>query len=145
MEPASSCWELVELKATGCQSPGTPCNHGRKGHQNHADACDGSRKMLFLGNSLFYIGQILFSSSRRLYGVILQPLWDCSFSMEHHVFAAVSCEQQGEGRRKAVICSHMAENDNISPNQQKHFELNFLELLPCQGKQQLLVRGKRRT
>lgn len=27
----------------------------------------------------------------------------CSFPMEHHVFAAVSCEQWGKGREKVVI------------------------------------------
>lgn len=48
---------------------------------------------------------------------------------------------RGEGK----IYSPKAENDKVSPNEQKHVELNFPKLLPCQRKQQLLVRGKRRT
>lgn len=78
----------------------------------------------------------------------LQPCWACSFPTEHplpHAFAAVSWEQRGEGRGKVVIYSPKAENDKVSPNEQKHVELNFPKLLPCQRKQQLLVRGKRRT
>lgn len=51
----------------------------------------------------------------------------------------------GEGRGKTVIYSHMAENDNMSPNEQKHVEPNFPQLLPCQGKRQLLGWGKGRT
>jgi len=59
--------------------------------------------------------------------------------MEHCVFAAVSCEQWGEERGKVVIYSHMAKNYNISQNEPKHVELHFPKLLPCQGKQQLVV------
>lgn len=93
----------------------------------------------FQENSLFYSGQILLSLSQNLPEVMLQPLLGCCFPMAQQVFAAVSWEQWGEGRGKVMIYSHMAENDNISPNEHKHVELNFPKLLSCQGKQQLLL------
>lgn len=61
----------------------------------------------------------------------------CSFPTKHDVFAAVSCEQWGEGRGKIVTQSHIAENGNISQNEQNHVELNFPKFLSCQLKHQL--------
>lgn len=97
----------------------------------------------FQGNSLFYSGQILFSSSQRLHGVMLQPLWACSFPVEHCVFAALSHEQWSERRGKVVIYSHMAENDNIAPNEQKRVELNFPKLLPSLLPRKAAITGMR--
>lgn len=144
---ASSCWDLVKLMATGCQSPRTPCNHGRKSHSSwNVDPCNGSRKNAGFRETPSFI--VARSCSHDLKGFME---WCCSLS--GHAFSPRStmslllshARKWGEGRGKVVIYSHMAENDNISQNEQKRVELNLPKFLPCQGKQQLLVRGKRRT
>lgn len=68
-EVASSCWELAELMATGCQSSSTP-------QEEEAQLIKSGSMWWQQKGSLFYSVQILLSSLWRLHEMMLEPLWD---------------------------------------------------------------------